>query len=409
MALSLSVASCGGDDDNNGNGGTPGDGGSGTELTEAQQKQKLEETAKELMAKVSANDFNAIKELGDYVDRTFDNTDSRIVENWFNACVDACLVSETDDEIKNLYSASNFTGIFELQGNKWEQTGNADYLQFMFSDESGRECVITLTHSGKDTKVHHESFDDEDYIYSPDWTSSYTRRVENAYMIPENISLSLTQDGKELAAMDMKTSISIGSGDFDYTRDKAEVSVNAEVSRYKITVNKAAFNAGKNASASAELSINGETLITASGSVDGHIYEDADPDVKNVAINLDILGKVQLRGTSKDAGKMIEYYDLASSNDQDEAAFKEYVKKGNELLDVKLYFDGSSTSSAYMEMYALEEGYPGYEYWNYEPVIRFADGTGYATIEDYFDEGYFDSVIKTFENLVEDFTNLFGK
>ena len=240
MALSVQSAlvSCG-DDNPWGDGGIEQGGqtggGSGDEggqsapgLSTVEQKQRLEQAANELMGLVDAADFSSVADLIDYVAEN--SSDGSEVDSWFDHCAGLCEVSATDDLVKNVYKASNFYGQFELRNGRWTQTAsNVQYLEFRFTDGSGAPCSLRLDCSGAETPVHHESFDDEewDYNYSSDGYYSVMTRIENTFVVPERIDVTLTQGGATLATASLGSDISIssGSGDFDYKRDRAELSL----------------------------------------------------------------------------------------------------------------------------------------------------------------------------------------
>ena len=82
--------------------------------------------------------------------------------------------------------------------------------------------------------------------------------------------------------------------------------------------------------------------------------------------------------------------------------------------DIKLdvYFNGKDTRQAYIQQYPF--AHDSYYYndvvrnkWKAEPVIYFADGTGYSTLADFFDETTFKNVIDRFNSIVKDFEKMF--
>lgn len=277
MALSVQSAlvSCG-DDNPSGDGGIEQGGqtggGSGDEggqsapgLSTVEQKQRLEQAANELMGLVDAADFSSVADLIDYVAEN--SSDGSEVDSWFDHCAGLCEVSATDDLVKNVYKASNFYGQFELRNGRWTQTAsNVQYLEFRFTDGSGAPCSLRLDCSGAETPVHHESFDDEewDYNYSSDGYYSVMTRIENTFVVPERIDVTLTQGGATLATASLGSDISIssGSGDFDYKRDRAELSLAVAVGAYGVAVDRVAFNAGRTAAFSQKLTKDGRELVT---------------------------------------------------------------------------------------------------------------------------------------------------
>jgi len=401
--ISFGLAACSSDDDEEvGTNDNPA-------LSASDSKKELEATAKELMSKVSADDFQNIADMT----ANLDDNDDDVVSEWFDDCVEACKLSgSTDDNLKYLYAASNFTGKFELTNGRWKKTGTANYLQFTFDDKNGKTCVLKAETSGKLTTVHHDAFDEEDWDYeyvNGHWRD-YETLTENSFVIPEKVHVTLTQGGSTVADVTVNTSVSISSGDFDYTRDNAQVTVTAKINDYNLNVSKVAFNAGTSASAAATLSKGGETLIECSANATGQLYSEEsekDPVGKTGAFEVKVLGnQVYIVGNISNISDFAENLDNADEYDEDESSFKRYIENANALIDINVYFDGSKNSTAKVELYPVSEKYYNYEYWNYEPCVVFGDGTKYS-FEEYFDENTYDDVIDQFENLIDDFVEMF--
>ncbi|MDO4161093.1 MAG: hypothetical protein Q4D41_11605 [Prevotellaceae bacterium] len=408
VLASGTFVSCGSDDDGSSGSGGDNQGGSSTDtLTTMEQKQLLETTANELMALVNVSDFQAVAEIGDYINDT--ETDNSAIDSFFDAGYEACTVSSSDELIRNLYKASNFYGVFELQSGRWRLTSTSvSYLEFNFTDGSGKSCSLRVTCSGNETTVHNDVFDDseEDYIYRDGYGTWIETRIENSIVIPEQINVTLKQSGTTLASVSVKSSLTLANGpEFDYTTDNAEISMTTTVSQYSVAIETFAFNAGKDASMSAKLQKSGETLVSLDVNGTGDL-SDEDNLTGSVTSNFNIMNKVRLSGSLTSIEKFNKYLERASDNDYNETEFKSSLSNANALMDIKAYFNKSSVANAYMQLYPFSStGYYG-ERWDYEPVIVFADGSSYSTFESYFDEIFFDSVINKFKKLGDDFVDL---
>lgn len=398
MALIASMAFVACDDSNDDEAGGEG-GGGGTPTTVANQKQQLEATAKALMAKVDAQDFREIADAFNTVNA--DNIDDTDLEDWFDACKDACLISSTSTKVAHLYQASKFYAQFELQNGRWvKKSGTASGLQFIFNGYK-----LEATCSGKETPVHHEVFDDESYDYRTGRETEY----KNTFSIPENVTVTLTKDGRQLVKTVVNTKLTINSsdGEVHIGRDNGEVTTTVNVNNYIFIVEKALFNGGAsaNASASAKFMKGEETLITFEAKGYGNTTDEDDPEVGSVSVDADFLGQVKVKGTISSVRKVSDFLDAADYNDNNEELFKQNIDNANKLIDLWLYTNGQKC--AYLQYYPF--GYSGYgrEEWEYEEVIMFpGDDSGYETFEDYFDEDVFRGVIDTFESLVDDFDEL---
>lgn len=424
MALSVQSAlvSCG-DDNPSGDGGIEQGGqtggGSGDEggqsapgLSTVEQKQRLEQAANELMGLVDAADFSSVADLIDYVAEN--SSDGSEVDNWFDHCAGLCEVSATDDLVKNVYKASNFYGQFELRNGRWTQTAsNVQYLEFRFTDGSGAPCSLRLDCSGAETPVHHDSFDDEewDYNYSSDGYYSVMTRIENTFVVPERIDVTLTQGGATLATASLGSDISIssGSGDFDYKRDRAELSLAVAVGAYGVAVDRVAFNAGRTAAFSQKLTKDGRELVTLAMEADGDLTDDDNLTGRLTSLDFNILDKVWLKGSISSIDRFARYLESAGANSRDEAAYKADLERANGLMELGLYFAGVDGPSASMRLYPFSErGYYGEE-WYCEPVLVFPDGSSYSTMQSYFADGFFESVIESFKKLGDDFVRVFDQ
>lgn len=424
-SVSMTTISCGDDDPagpngdnseinggNNGGNGNTGGGGTTNDsaLTAGEQKVRLESTARELMGKVSASDFDFVSDITDAIDGTNDEK----LEEWADAALDACTLNSSKTYVKRLYKASNYGGEFELVGSKWTQTKKAtDHLKFTITDNSNHKWVLNISHSGKETQVHHEAFDTEDwdYDYSNGYYNDYDITKENQFMVPATINVTLTKDGKSMANSVVNTSLTLSSGpEFNVETDKVSVTTETTVNGYTLKVNKANYSAGKSGEGEAILTKNGETLLTVSANATGKVTEDdAEGHTGNLVVKV-LGGKVRLEGNVTDGKKLQDYLEKADEDDDNESAFKNYISKANELIDLKLYFDDSRNSTSFIQLMPVQQTeysyYGSYSYWEAQPAVCFSDGTTYL-FEDYFDEDTFDKVIKQWEDLVEDFNEIF--
>ena len=253
MALSLSVTmvSCGDDEPSDPpggqTGGGSGQGGSGTDdedspihsVTDVEsQKARLRDVANALMSMVSASDFNRLSQLGHYVENA--TKDGSEVEEWFQSCIDACQVGASDTAITYLYRASNFHGRFELRDGRWELvTPDAGYLEFNFTDDTGKACSMRLTCGGKETTIHHEAFDKDGMGYDDGNGNIYTVPGETVkYVIPGTINLIFSQEGSSTVNAIVETDVQLRGGDdeFDPNRDYVFVTTTVNAENYELKV-----------------------------------------------------------------------------------------------------------------------------------------------------------------------------
>lgn len=438
LAMSFTFVACGDDDNNNNDeqrkdnqGGivVPGDDTSTSTMSSIEQKEKLEKTALDLMAKVNANDFKELTDLGTYVREnllsrkeynyntggyTKTGLDDEVIEDWFESALESCFGQVTNNVQKNLYIAANFKARFVAGDNAWKKEGSSDGLEFVFNDDKGQKCVLKITASDSYTKAHFPEFDSYDY---DNQSGDVKLRYENTFGIPKEANASLTCGSKTLAQVKVTTQLTMKSSEVNLSSDSYTVTANVETCGYQLVVDKAQFVGGKSATASVVLKKNGTSLVTlkaeAAGKLAQETYTKHDKERVDVsiaeagkgAVSADVLGQVQLIGEIKSIDRLVDYMNTAEKNRSDETACKKAVENANNELNIGLFFDGKSTRMASYKF--LVSASRKYDTTRYEaiPAVFFGDGTSYS-FEDYFDETYFKKVIQNFENLVKDFENL---
>ena len=453
FSLSSALVSCGGDDDSvdspivNPDPIVPEEPSKNEAMTPLEQKEYLDVIARGFMDKTPASDFNEISKLFNHISNTYtDNYDWDEVGDWgseiFESLKESLGTTDKEQEkdswgeynyiytnYKALVMASNFKGQFKAIGNKWELS-KADDLQFIFSDQYGKECVLKLVTSGNVKKVFIGNIDewvDYNYDYSNDYyiSNDYYDRTQLTVGVPENIVVTLTQGGSQVVKVTVKLNIGDLSNDkFDLSKNQLTASTLVELNNgYKFNVSQVAYNGNNKTSVSFDMSKNGESLASVAFSSDisgipscnidamvsGNIDEEDfnNSNMKNVYVKLDIMGKLQIQGTLSDVRKFTDYINEADDNDDDEKTFKSYVNQANSLANFNLFYDGKSTKQATVTLEAFEEeSWNGMKYWYMEPMLNFYDGSSYSTFDAFFNDKDFKSVIDAFEKLADNYASL---
>ena len=453
FSLSSVLVSCGGDDDSvdspivNPDPIVPEEPSKNEAMTPLEQKEYLDVIARGFMDKTPASDFNEISKLYNHISNTYtDNYDWDEVGDWgseiFESLKESLGTTDKEQEkdswgeynyiytnYKALVMASNFKGQFKAIGNKWELS-KADDLQFIFSDQYGKECVLKLVTSGNVKKVFIGNIDewvDYNYDYSNDYyiSNDYYDRTQLTVGVPENIVVTLTQGGSQVVKVTVKLNIGDLSNDkFDLSKNQLTASTLVELNNgYKFNVSQVAYNGNNKTSVSFDMSKNGESLASVAFSSDisgipscnidamvsGNIDEEDfnNSNMKNVYVKLDIMGKLQIQGTLSDVRKFTDYINEADDNDDDEKTFKSYVNQANSLANFNLFYDGKSTKQATVTLEAFEEeSWNGMKYWYMEPMLNFYDGSSYSTFDAFFNDKDFKSVIDAFEKLADNYASL---
>ena len=453
FSLSSALVSCGGDDDSvdspivNPDPIVPEEPSKNEAMTPLEQKEYLDVIARGFMDKTPASDFNEISKLCNHISNTYtDSYDWDEVGDWgseiFESLKESLGTTDKEQEkdswgeynyiytnYKALVMASNFKGQFKAIGNKWELS-KADDLQFIFSDQYGKECVLKLETSGNVKKVFIGNIDewvDYNYDYSNDYyiSNDYYDRTQLTVGVPENIVVTLTQGGSQVVKVTVKLNIGDLSNDkFDLSKNQLTASTLVELNNgYKFNVSQVAYNGNNKTSVSFDMSKNGESLASVAFSSDisgipscnidamvsGNIDEEDfnNSNMKNVYVKLDIMGKLQIQGTLSDVRKFTDYINEADDNDDDEKTFKSYVNQANSLANFNLFYDGKSTKQATVTLEAFEEeSWNGMKYWYMEPMLNFYDGSSYSTFDAFFNDKDFKSVIDAFEKLADNYASL---
>ena len=453
FSLSSALVSCGGDDDSvdspivNPDPIKPEEPSKNEAMTPLEQKEYLDLIARGFMDKTPASDFNEISKLCNHISNTYtDNYDWDEVGDWgseiFESLKESLGTTDKEQEkdswgeynyiytnYKALVMASNFKGHFKAIGNKWELS-KADDLQFIFSDQHGKECVLKLVTSGNVKKVFIGNIDewvDYNYDYSNDYyiSNDYYDRTQLTVGVPENIIVTLTQGGSQVVKVTVKLNIGDLSNDkFDLSKNQLTASTLVELNNgYKFNVSQVAYNGNNKTSVSFDMSKNGESLASVAFSsdisgipscnIDALVSENIDEEdfnnsnMKNVYVKLDIMGKLQIQGTLSDVRKFTDYINEADDNDDDEKTFKSYVNQANSLANFNLFYDGKSTKQATVTLEAFEEeSWNGMKYWYMEPMLNFYDGSSYSTFDAFFNDKDFKSVIDAFEKLADNYASL---
>ena len=453
FSLSSALVSCGGDDDSvdspivNPDPIKPEEPSQNEAMTPLEQKEYLDVIARGFMDKTPASDFNEISKLYNHISNTYtDNYDWDEVGDWgseiFESLKESLGTTDKEQEkyswgeynyiytnYKALVMASNFKGQFKAIGNKWELS-KADDLQFIFSDQHGKECVLKLVTSGNVKKVFIGNIDewvDYNYDYSNDYyiSNDYYDRTQLTVGVPENIVVTLTQGGSQVVKVTVKLNIGDLSNDkFDLSKNQLTASTLVELNNgYKFNVSQVAYNGNNKTSVSFDMSKNGESLASVAFSSDisgipscnidalvsGNIDEEDfnNSNMKNVYVKLDIMGKLQIQGTLSDVRKFTDYINEADDNDDDEKTFKSYVNQANSLANFNLFYDGKSTKQATVTLEAFEEeSWNGMKYWYMEPMLNFYDGSSYSTFEAFFNDKDFKDVIDALEKLADNYASL---
>ena len=419
------------------------------QLTVEEQKNYLDQVGKAFLTEFQSNNFDNLIDLINYAYETYgDNYDWDNVESWAKDAFDALVRNESGNQLvadfilpaygeekihcieyenvtEIIYTASAFTGHFVAENGKWTSSP-ADNLQFSFSDQNGKPCVLTVATSGKTVDAYFgkstdidrkytEIKDNEKYNYEVVRNSEITKNIVS---VPEHITITLSQDGKELLKSEINTDLSIASAtEYDFSKDQFATTTTTQIENYTFEVSKASFsNKDKKAEAYFKLKKGDVKLLEYSIKANVEVekntnIEDEDDEEYNLKAftseyTIDILGKVQIKGTSTDAKKLDDILEEAKEYEVNNSEiYKEKIAAANEYIDLGLYFDGGKTKQLSLMLEPFEhEVWKGDSFWKYEYTFLFADGSKNA-VEDYLVRANFTNIFDLYDDMEDDYNN----
>lgn len=444
-----------------------GFGGSGnTALQPDDQKVKLENVAIKLLDECPADDMERYLNLSeDFADKYLadGDYDFSAFETWADGFEDLT-VEETKyvekyDQAKDMYIRervlnftillSNYTGSFEFKNDKVQKLAESTSGVKVMFPLNGKEYVAEILPSAKSTKATFE-YMDKCYWTESEWTEvwngeyydynvTYKDKYEDfrakfAINIPENIKVKLTEDGKSVADVNIDITQSYSAAGLNPTTDNFNAKITVAFDNgYGLNIDNVAYDgAASKASYGFTLTKNGKALISSSASSDllfalttreyDHSYGDyvnkgeytwaEVKRVKNVDVNVDILGEVQIKGTCTNVMEVSDYIDAfyRAAEDEDKTKMDRVVNNLNSKINLNVYYDKGSAVQASVQ-FEYEKHTDRYDssYYYYEivPVIVFGDNSRYA-FEDYFTEASFGNLLDKLEFVGEDYEDLFG-
>lgn len=402
-----------------------------------EQKVKLEHVAENLMEVYPSTGFEDLMDLSvafseRYLDGEYD------WEPVFEYCEDRGYemffeeedVSEKNGDIYYSWSLLSLIEMSDLYGKIVLGPTSAtcqdyDGTEMVFTLD-GNEYVVDMSCSGKTTVVkytfediygyHKDGYYDDNGYWVDDYVMvHYNDKYEFEVEVPENIVITVTENGDEFAMIDLDFTVSVSRTGFDITKDCLLVSLTAEIDGNEFVMEKTGYDAVKDKayqsfgvrkdgkdvlfvdlSAKAQVELVTEREEYGDGDYYEYTYLEVDM-MKDFNVSVDLLGELQIEGSCSNALSLNDYIEIfydASSRTQVERA----IDNINNCLDLVVYYDGTDVKQAdvIMDYYVYEDDYYGETYYELEPIIVFPDGSKYAVYE-YFDEDSFSGLIDSFE------------
>ena len=377
-----------------------------------QQKQKLEQVATKVLNLLPASEFEDVmdicaKALGDGAVTFEEGYDISELEGvWEDMEEDFFSyqeISDTEVRIFLYLFFSNCTGVVEFGEHKATYKKSSE-TKVIYYEEDGTKWEVEITPK-KLKEVYLGEWLDSYYDYEDVWYKEYYNVTVE---VPGSLSASIKRNGKTFAAASFSIDHNFGKDGIDLEKDHITLSCELQFDDLKFNVSKAMYNA-KSGDIEFSASIyKGDIFVCSvrfSGNGTYDLAEDGDLldwDAEGFEFSTNLLGEIQIKGNCTDAVKLAEY---ADSYFESESELERAVNNINSIIEINVYYDGTSAKQAAIEMEPMvEKDFYGYYYW-IEPVIVFNDGSRYLFYE-YFDEDDFSYLIQKFERMIENYASL---
>ena len=395
-----------------------GENESDTLLTPDEQKVEMETIASDLMTEFAATEFEDVMETvsdlylsceetfaGDYDWSALES----VYEERYDEAVKFEEIGKYDERYTYSLLFSTISGSITL-GENAATYKDAENTTVEYTDDNGIKWTAEITPVGTVKTVYlGESVSTSGGIVSDFDGGSSSVQEYNEYTrvtvsVPEKLVVSLKKNGQDYLTSTTTFDISISKDGVDVEKDKVSVTTTLEAQGVKVVLEKLSLDAtsGKHAQ-SAKLYKDGKFICSVKSSVEGDIdFEEEEWNAKNINVEVDLLGKMLIKGTCPDA-KSIENI-MENADPQSAKDWDRIVNNINTKYNLNVYFNGGSTPQAIMNLEARWDGDEYAECWT-EPAIQFNDGSRYLLYE-YFTEDNFSETVEGAESFVEKYERL---
>ena len=410
------------------------DGGGGTPLTPEENKERLDKVGMEVINMINPSNHQDLCEAIDHFfeygedgnlgDTFHDPNAYSLMSSTLKALEDACTKGDmhgliTKVEVTDfIYRAKDYYGVYEYnsRNGEWEYTSDSEKLEFRYSFD-GKNIVATAVASGNETEVSYtDRYTEPGY---EDWNGNYHpgEDYEDNYIVyvPEKVEVSMTMDGNSMASVTVSTDCQVNDHiriNIDYAAADLEGNVNVDMDN---TSGSVAYT----------LDMGGRNIVKGSASFSGSDMTDPDDvinDVENAVRTAEaevlILDEVRVYGKCTNVSGYINKSEDLDNEYEHMAGYNYYYTKDyneesaelfNEYFSFELSYnpDNTRVASVFAQVYFDED----YSYWDpetqeytnggygYEPIIKFDIDDSEYSIESYFSESNFGSIVDSVEDL----------
>lgn len=431
-----------------------------TPLQPSQQKAKIAEVGQKLIDRIPASEWEAYAQLAeDFATSAYtsEDYDWGSAEEWFAEQYNKIYKEDVKLTVSgNKYTnewiseivilMSNHKGLFTLTENGLVISDYKGGTKVVFT-LNGKNYEAEIAASGKVTEAKYVWEDyfasNDDYYYDPErdeWVSTDGStdfvedidRVSFTVGVPEQIKITLKENGASLADITMKFTASFSKAGINLTTDSFSVKTTVSINGFEVVSDKTAYDGAKgNASFKTGFRKNGEDLFSTSASAglklkvveDTYEYEGDYYEVykysyvtvekaQDINVSMDILGEIQAKGSCTNALEASEslgymWEALYEDNTANVSEAKRHLDNFNAKLNINVYYDGNDTKQASIQFDLASHSDYDWVYYDLIPVIVFPDGSKYK-IEEFFTENAFGEFVDSFYELCESFDEVFG-
>lgn len=340
---------------------------------------------------------------------------------------------EGTPDYRLLFSGKVFTGHFVVQNGAWVKDTDADDLQFTY-EVNGVPVVLKLATSGdvKMTSVPMEGKTIASMVSSllskkSSSTADIAKMALEGFLdgvtmlsleVPAKTNLDLTIGGQPLVSLAIQMDLDalgetplqglmVGNANLKFYKGLLG---NTTPGTYEVNI----ANTGYKPGVGINIDITGKKddqqlvalKLNAPGTLDleNLMTEDGiNIGFQSLSLEADVMGQAQLKGSINSLNALINFSN-ALDNVTSEEEMKALLEQANQLIDVKLYYNGSSTPAAALQLRpAYDEDY---EEWDAEAYIVFAsDGASYL-IGDFFTAENFPEIIQAAMNIASGMSDI---
>lgn len=307
------------------------------------------------------------------------------------------------------FQAAKFYAHFQAGKDGWvQEPGNFNDLQFTFTDQNNKQCVLTVKATGSEQTVFltqdHDNW--ESMVFSRTWVDKDTVlnisnwdtwettpvNVKGYYLykyvdsydvndinvsVPEHLNMTLTQDGKTLVSTEFNINLAgIENNRINLNKTSLGFTTKTKVGPTEFVINKFDYKNGSKSEYSIFSTINSKKLYEISGEFLSDVNYKGDQKYKyldelmgdfadeyqssinqftGIVANVNILNEVQVKAAIPDGKKVIELLDDAYDHDRQEYYFKNAIDELNKYINLGLYYYGGSKLQAKVRLEPFEK------------------------------------------------------